>query len=476
MGGYDQNRFVANNVTIPMAPDNERDLLVYINGIGAADSANNVYNSLLPTAVYAFIDSTVAEIWLPMDACYAFEKAFGLSFDNTTQLYFVSDAQHSSLLKINPNITFAISGGPGLQSVQITLPYSAFDQVAKSPYQGLTNDQKYFPLRRAVNDTQYTLGRTFLQEAYLIADWERQNFSVSQCSWIPNTPQLLIPITSLNGTNTYAGTLTAVRSSSPISVGAVVGIVFGVSFLLIIIGVLSCLLWRSNRRKQQKAAEEEFMKKKIGDVDSKEDPMGGHVIPKVELDAGEDATLVMPESGFVEKGKPHYYWYSCKSARLPITTAPLVEAPENEVFELPGDLPENPEADGRELSEKEAIRVREARYNGVEEAAPAYSPISPLSPGNQIQGSHQQLDAQGNSISPITPSDNRTLATSKRDRKKKITNGADIQIVRDASGGSGSSRGIRGTPGERLEQSDGYLKTETDGSPPHKRFSYETGR
>jgi hypothetical protein len=29
----------------------------------------------------------------------------------------------------------------------------------------VSNQTRYFPLQRAANDTQYTLGRTFLQEA-----------------------------------------------------------------------------------------------------------------------------------------------------------------------------------------------------------------------------------------------------------------------------------------------------------------------
>ena len=38
----------------------------------------------------------------------------------------------------------------------------------------------YFPLRRANGESQYILGRTFLEEAYVIADYERMNFTVLQ--------------------------------------------------------------------------------------------------------------------------------------------------------------------------------------------------------------------------------------------------------------------------------------------------------
>ena len=64
----------------------------------------------------------------------------------------------------NPNFTFQIGdnteGGP---TAEIVLPYSSFDLVMIPP--AVSTETRYFPLLRAANDTQYTLGRTFLQEA-----------------------------------------------------------------------------------------------------------------------------------------------------------------------------------------------------------------------------------------------------------------------------------------------------------------------
>ena len=58
------------------------------------------------------------------------------------------------------------------------MPYSAFDLTVGWPI--VNSSTRYFPIRRAQNNTQFTLGRTFLQYAYVIADYERSNFSVSQ--------------------------------------------------------------------------------------------------------------------------------------------------------------------------------------------------------------------------------------------------------------------------------------------------------
>lgn len=117
-------------------------------------------------AILSYIDSTVPEIWLPTDACTMFEKTFGLIYDSDFQGYYVNDSLRSTLLDANPTVTLTIgdnkSGGP---TINIALPYKAFDLVAKWPRTTSVDSKRYYPLKRAANDTQYTLGRTFLQEA-----------------------------------------------------------------------------------------------------------------------------------------------------------------------------------------------------------------------------------------------------------------------------------------------------------------------
>ena len=66
---------------------------------------------------------------------------------------------------MNPNITFSSSNTAG-ENLDIVLPCAAFDLTASFPVANNTTTN-YFPLRRAANDTQYALGRVFLQEAYV---------------------------------------------------------------------------------------------------------------------------------------------------------------------------------------------------------------------------------------------------------------------------------------------------------------------
>ncbi len=150
-------------MSFTFAPDNDRDIVVGIQSIVATDQNGKTHN-LLPSGINAYVDSTVAQIWLPLEACLAFETSFGLTYDKKTGLYLVNDTLHASLLSQNSSISFTLgntgSGGP---TANITLPYASFDLTVTPPI--VSSGTRYFPLRRAANQTQYTLGRAFLQEA-----------------------------------------------------------------------------------------------------------------------------------------------------------------------------------------------------------------------------------------------------------------------------------------------------------------------
>ena len=163
-GGYDASRFIPNNVSFSLAPDISRDIVVGLQSITAKD-ANGSTTSLLPSPILTFIDSTLPYIYLPPEACQLFENVFGLVWNDTLLQYLVNDTLHESLLAQNPAFTFkigdTINGGP---TVDIVLPYASFDLIAEYPL--VYDTTRYFPIQPG-NDTQYTLGRTFLQEAYV---------------------------------------------------------------------------------------------------------------------------------------------------------------------------------------------------------------------------------------------------------------------------------------------------------------------
>jgi hypothetical protein len=225
LGGYDTSRFTNNYINFPMGPDISRDLLVAIQSVTSTTASS----PLLSSPIFAFIDAIVPHIWLPLDACKAFETAFGLTWNDTAELYLVNDTLHAKLLDQNPTVTFKIGPNTSGDSVSIEMPYGSFDLNASAPL--VTNSSRYFPLRRAQNDSTYTLGRAFLQNAYVIANYEYYNFSVAQALYPATTVQQ--NIISLPGKSSPNG------GSTGLSTGAIVGIAIGgaIVAILAILGV-----------------------------------------------------------------------------------------------------------------------------------------------------------------------------------------------------------------------------------------------
>lgn len=138
-----------------------RDIGVCLQSISLTD-VTRVAVPLLPSAIFTFIDSTLPYIYLPIDACEAFERELDLTWDEAAVLYIINDTLHQTLIARNPSFTFTIANGlKGGSTVDIVLPYASFDfDVAYNI------NQRYFPLQRSTNPSYYTLGRQFLQEAY----------------------------------------------------------------------------------------------------------------------------------------------------------------------------------------------------------------------------------------------------------------------------------------------------------------------
>lgn len=151
-----------NNVTFFLAGDISRDIVVNLQSITSTNSIDSL-GSLLPSPISIFIDSTFPYIYLPTAACKAFEEQFDLVWNSSLNMYIVDDNLHKTLLASKPEFTFRIENPTNDgRTVDIVLPYSSFDLTATYPM--VDNTTRYFPLQRG-NESQYVLGRTFLQEA-----------------------------------------------------------------------------------------------------------------------------------------------------------------------------------------------------------------------------------------------------------------------------------------------------------------------
>jgi hypothetical protein len=325
LGGYDQSRFTASNLSFSFASQDAEVLTVGVQSIVAEDT-------LIGTTSFtsggnghlSVIDSTVPHLWLPRAICDLMESALGLTYDNQSDLYLVNDTIHTQLQASKPTFTFKIGDkqfddGNG---TNIQLPYAAFDlQVGWPIY---STNQNYFPIRRAANESQYVLGRTLLQEAYLVVDYERRNFTIGQATFPDPLPSARI-ITIKSPSNS--------ASNSGITTGAIIGIAVGAAAVIIAL-VLGFLFWRRRTRNTVKAAELEAiaMKKRSMAKDTKFDHRDSIEGGPVEMYAdGEHRLSELPVG---EDGKRRTHGFA---QELPGQTR---------VFEMQGDMPYGHEMEG----------------------------------------------------------------------------------------------------------------------------------
>ncbi|KAF7502717.1 hypothetical protein GJ744_005225 [Endocarpon pusillum] len=250
-GGYDSARMdVTRNLTIVGGADTYRPMLVGIENIKSGSS------ELLDGPIVAGLDSLVSQIWLPASACRHFESAFGLVWNSTHQLYIVNETQHSTLLAQNPAITFTLSTGSAQnkdERLDITFPYAAFDLTAKPPFAGLNETAYYFPLKPATDEVQYTLGRTFLQEAYMIADYDRASFSLFPAVFPQYGTSKLISIVPPEDISHATATENGLKNG--LSQAAIGGIVIAtVIFILLVVATIVFRICHGRRQKTGKVA------------------------------------------------------------------------------------------------------------------------------------------------------------------------------------------------------------------------------
>ncbi|PTB43910.1 uncharacterized protein TrAFT101_002475 [Trichoderma asperellum] len=350
LGGYDTSAYQDTNQTYKFFSDQSRDLSIGIKSISTNASADNTV--LQSDLISMFIDSSVAEIYLPLDACKTFEKAFGLTYNTTLEMYLVSDSLHKKLTSENPVVTFEVTTPiTGGSSFNITFPYASFDLEANPPL--VKTASRYFPLKRAANDTQYVLGRTFLQEAYLIVDYERGNFSVHPRVWDANAKSNIVTIYPLNFQVLEPNQSSS--HSSSLGGGAIAGIVIGVCVFIAAAAAAVLRFLVLPRRKKAAAAQtsqaDSTTGMMLGSVDAAS-PETSRTLPAEalggnlgELEGDETTPKPTPEvEGTTPASKTPLS--ELESAGTPppaelATPAPLAELLSSEIYEMPGsDVPE----------------------------------------------------------------------------------------------------------------------------------------
>lgn len=282
------------------------------------------------------IDSAVSQLWLPTNICDNLASMLGLNYDNATGLYLVNATTRQQLLRNNPQFLFTLGVANGETSstttsttsnatTNIALPYSALDAQIGFPI--YSNATYYFPIRRAADQSQYVLGRAFLQEAYLAVDWTRGNFTLAQSLHPDGVTENITPILA-----------PASRNDGRLSGGAIAGIVIGAVAGLALLALAGFFLLRRRRRRQQQQrhlAAQQLLHEKDAEA------FGGG--GKAELPAG-DGRIKQPRefygdgsSGSELMSSPLHEMESKQVQELDDEGTKVHEIYDEPVFELPGD-------------------------------------------------------------------------------------------------------------------------------------------
>ena len=254
-----------------MPPGGNTTLLVGVQSITYRpdpDVETNAYSFTFSdnTGFYAAIDSTLPYLQLPENICDQFADKFQLTYDSKRAIYTINSTAHSHNTQQNATVNFKI-GSSNTNSndyATITLPYSAFDLQANYPI--FDNATNYFPIKKSPNGV-LVLGRAFLQEAYIIVDYEHHNFTVAQAIPASSTADVrpILSSSYVNPANTNPAT--PIRGGSKgLSGGAIAGIVVGILAVVGFLAVGAFFLWK--RRREQKRKTELPAEKTSGDIDT----------------------------------------------------------------------------------------------------------------------------------------------------------------------------------------------------------------
>jgi len=241
-----------------------QELQINLQQILASNTLDGSSRNLLDRNIIMKVDSATSWLWLPEHVCDLLAQSFGLNYDNSTGFYLVNSTIHLKLQSNPPSIAFTLGGDERSSgTTNVVLNYNALNLSVGIPLYNTSTP--YFPIRRAVNASQYTLGRTFLQEAYIIVDWERANFTVGQVMG-SNAASSIVPLLSPSDTTSpTSASHTDVPTTTPVKkfpTGAIAGIVVVVIALTAIaIGAFLYLRRRRNKKQQE-------LQQKHGSVES----------------------------------------------------------------------------------------------------------------------------------------------------------------------------------------------------------------
>ncbi|KAI9699583.1 MAG: hypothetical protein M1820_007082 [Bogoriella megaspora] len=210
----------------------------------------------------ALIDSAVHHLYLPPSICDQLQQSFGLVYDEEVEIYTITEAQRQANKRNIDAFWLSLTNGSEDSTVTIRFPYEAFDAPEYLSPRKSENGPMSFPLKKA-SEGPVVLGRTFLQESYVIADYERSTFHVASAR-IP-APWETETLVAVQGNRTWAHTVptnyyilgnSIVSSQTALIVtpDQLFLLVFFVVFVVLSITPTFFILWRIRQAERERHA------------------------------------------------------------------------------------------------------------------------------------------------------------------------------------------------------------------------------
>jgi hypothetical protein len=183
VGGYDQSRVLgevtAQSYALYSLPIDLLDI-----GIGVAEGASPFTypsksgllaqgNSSIGVALPVLIEATIPYLYLPGSTCDAIASQLPVTFQADYGLYFwnTSDPQYMRIVTSPSYLSFTFRmNRSDSQNMTINVPFKLLNLTLEEPL--AHTPIQYFPCRPMTNGASYTLGRAFLQAAFVGVNWQ----------------------------------------------------------------------------------------------------------------------------------------------------------------------------------------------------------------------------------------------------------------------------------------------------------------
>ncbi|KAI1090921.1 acid protease [Rostrohypoxylon terebratum] len=195
-GGYDQNRIVGDILSYQddyTKGITLKDISIKVidgsspwefDSLGGLLSSGN--SSITSGGLQVSVDGCSPYLSLPKSTCDAIAKNLPVTYNEDLGLYYwnTGDVKYSHIINSASVLEFTFIGDSNTKNVSISVPFRHLNLTLTAPL--VEQPTQYFPCYTG-HSKAYTLGRAFLQDAFVGADWGTKSWWLAQAPG-PNIP------------------------------------------------------------------------------------------------------------------------------------------------------------------------------------------------------------------------------------------------------------------------------------------------